>query len=114
MRNEEEIWEGFMNDHRYARMKSVQQVDAEGHIYSVFKIDRERYHGARSAIKLLLKKQQVQTTFPQKPCPFGLCVKVFALDDMPNVLAHFCTNLRVCGSLDDKEEPTEKDDCICK
>ena len=108
--------ESLLNNHRFRdeRLKSVQRADANGRTYTTFEIDGERFHGSRSAIELLLKKQQIQTTFPRKPVPFGLDVAVYAFDEMLEVLARFRAKSRACGALNDKEEPTERDDCISR
>lgn len=79
-------WESLRTNARSARLRHVTRTDCKGTSYTVFEVEGERFHGARSAIELLLRKQKTQTTYPRKKIPFGDTVFTRKLEEVPALL----------------------------
>jgi hypothetical protein len=79
----------------------------QGQVYTIFEVDRERYPGARRAIELLLRKQEVQTTFPKREAPYGRTVLSFAFDAIPEMLNTLRKDSRFTKNVKDLEDPIE-------
>jgi hypothetical protein len=86
----------------------------QGQVYTVFKIDGERYPGVRRVIELLLRKQEVQTTFPKREAPYDRTVLFFAFGTIPGMLNTLRKDSRSTKNVKDLEDPIEQDDCVSR